>query len=352
MPPFFEGDKVSDLYLHVGLLILLLLFILVLVARVPMLRGQGQLAGGGSVLNVFYVIGSLLIAAGYMAELMLDPEAKLQDVPAGASPSGVRGLYLACLCCGAIMWTCSAGLSFAEARTGRRSGRSLRLWLMLAMLHACLRLAADVERVATSAVSIGDRSPLVRMATCVLSVALGLCALCEPDSPSEDAYAHNATFRSFSGATGLSTSLNARLLPSEGPASPQGLGSPRGAGSTERGLRNTEATASYWSRWTFSWLSGILRLGSRRALEQTDLYDLQVEDATAYNSAKLSDAWQREQQRRPGKGVFLRAFHSAYGRYFWVTGVFQVVNTALMFANPILINTLVKYLSGEVSAPG
>jgi hypothetical protein len=350
LPPFFEGDRVSDLYLHVWLMLMLVLFVFVLGARVPMLRGPRKLAGGGWILHTVYVLGSLLIAAGYVAELVLDPNAKLQDIPEGGSPSGVRGLYLGCLVCGALAWSCAAGVSFAEARSGRRSGRSLRLWLMLAMLHAFLRLASDVDRLVTSTVSIGDHTVIVRLATCVLSIVLGLCALCEPDSPSEDAYMHNATFRSFSAMTTAPTaSLNARLLPSEGPAS----GSPQAAVPGElKGPRNTEATASYWSRWTFSWLSGILRLGSRRALEQTDLYELQIEDATAYNSAKLAAAWQREQRVRPGKGIFLRAFHFAYGKYFWVTGIFQAVNTALMFANPILINTLVKYLSGEVRKGG
>ena len=54
------------------------------------------------------------------------------------------------------------------------------------------------------------------------------------------------------------------------------------------------------------------------------------------------------QVRAPAKGVFLRAFHAAYGRYFWVTGIFQGVNTLLMFANPLLINILVQYLAGEI----
>ena len=46
--------------------------------------------------------------------------------------------------------------------------------------------------------------------------------------------------------------------------------------------------------------------------------------------------------QQPGAGVFLRAFHAAYGRNFWVTGVFQIVNTALLFASPLLINLLTR----------
>jgi len=264
IPPFFAGDRVDDLYLNVGLPILLLLFIPVLMARVPALRSRASLAGTSVKLQYLYFVGSLLVAASYVAEVVLDPEAKRQDVPAGASPSGMRGFYLGCLWCGALGWLGCAGVAFAESRSGRHSGRSLRLWMMTAMLHASLRFASDVERLASGQTDPADKPTIARLAGFALALLVGLCALCEPDSPSDDAYASGAdVLRSFSGwhaagggvATAASTSLNSRLLAVEAVDAPQVT-------------RNAEATASYWSRWTFSWLSSILRLGSQRALEQ------------------------------------------------------------------------------------
>ena len=44
--------------------------------------------------------------------------------------------------------------------------------------------------------------------------------------------------------------------------------------------------------------------------------------------------------------MFIRAFFAAHGGYFGVTGLYQALNTALMFVNPILIHTIVSYLAG------
>ena len=340
MPPFFTGDRVSDYYLALAQPLLLLLLLLVLAVRVPaLLRSAGGADRAPMALRAVNVVGAALLFAGTVAELVLDPEQDRMDVPPGYSQGAVRGLYLACGSCGAAAWACVLGLALFEARCGRNAGRSTRLWLMLSALLACLRFASDVERLSTGSAPL-DGVARARLGVFAVSAAVGLVALCQPDSPSDAAYAQPAAHSPSAGpaSPGRGSGHGARLLPPAEEAAPA-----EGA----EGKRNKEATASFWSRFTFSWLSGILWLGSRRALEQSDLFSLQTADATAHTSAEMAAAWRWEQRRRPGRGVFLRAFHRAYGPYFWTTGLFQVANTSLMFANPLLINTLVRYLSGE-----
>ena len=340
MPAFFTGDRVSDYYLALAQPLLLLLLLLVLAVRVPaLLRSAGGADRAPMALRAVNVVGAALLFAGTVAELVLDPEQDRMDVPPGYSQGAVRGLYLACGSCGAAAWACVLGLALFEARCGRNAGRSTRLWLMLSALLACLRFASDVERLATGSAPL-DGVARARLGVFAVSAVVGLVALCQPDSPSDAAYAQPAAPSPSAGpaSPGRGSGHGARLLPPAEEAAPA-----EGA----EGKRNKEATASFWSRFTFSWLSGILWLGSRRALEQSDLFSLQTADATAHTSAEMAAAWRWEQRRRPGRGVFLRAFHRAYGPYFWTTGLFQVANTSLMFANPLLINTLVRYLSGE-----
>ena len=85
------------------------------------------------------------------------------------------------------------------------------------------------------------------------------------------------------------------------------------------------AQASIWSRLTFMWCSGILAVGSKRSLEHEDLYELQNVDSTAHNSELLAAAWRREE--RSGRRSFIRAFHRAFGAYFWKT-VSRVTDTS------------------------
>jgi len=145
-------------------------------------------------------------------------------------------------------------------------------------------------------------------------------ALCEPDTPSDRAY--------------VSTEL------------PLLLGQEQERSSTIPLKRNMQATASIWSTLTFSWLSELLSVGAKRSLEHSDLYDLQNFDSTERNGAILLAAWEREV--RLGRKSFIRAFHYAFGGYFWRTGLLKLINDGCIFLNPVLINVIVKYVNGEM----
>ena len=101
---------------------------------------------------------------------------------------------------------------------------------------------------------------VLQLAGFLPSLLLGLAAAFEPDSPNERAYSRDEE------------------TPPE-----------------EKGLKgNAEATASFFSRITFSWLTGLLVTGKARALEHTDLFMLQTRDATKRNYELLLRAWEVE----------------------------------------------------------
>ena len=69
---------------------------------------------------------------------------------------------------------------------------------------------------------------------------------------------------------------------------------------------------------------------------------LQTRDATKRNYELLLRAWEVE-AAGPRKS-YLRAWHVAFGRYFWMTGLLKLINDSCMLLNPILINTIVDYI--------
>ena len=193
-------------------------------------------------------------------------------------PRGIHRFYVACIACGVVAWLTCGCLALAESWTGQYVGRSMRLWFMLAALHACFRFASDVDRFSSMTTDPPYILVVVRLSAFALSLGLGIVALCQPDAPSGASYGPSGRIHCVLTRTQNQVPVSligSRLLSDGGPV--DGLGSQTAAGElAPMDVCNTEATASYWSRFTFSWLSGILRLGSRRALEQSDLYRLQV----------------------------------------------------------------------------
>lgn len=275
LPSFLNGDRVADVYLNAALPVLLLSFVLVVITRVHALHTRRVPTGMTFVFGCSYTTCSLLLAASYVAQLVLDPDSMSQDVPVGVvSPRGMRRFYVACIACGVSAWLACGCLALAEAWAGQYVGRSMRLWFMLAAIHACFRFASDVDRFSRMTIDPPYILVVVRLAAFAMALGLGIVALCQPDAPSGGPCGRNHCFLLMTQRR-VHVSLISRLLSGGGPA--DGLGSQMDAVELDpMGVCNTEATASYWSRFTFSWLSGILRLGSRRALEQSDLYRLQV----------------------------------------------------------------------------
>ena len=193
-----------------------------------------------------------------------------------------------------------------------------------------------------------DERRVIQIGVQGLVVLLGVVGFFQPDTPSERAYTgeeadhvHGGDGRDDGVGSGGDGSLGAHLL---------GAGIING-GTVEAGINaaagsalrpNAEATASFASRLSFSWCSSILALGAKRALEQDDLYDLQINDRTAPSARRLVRNWARERRHKPQRASFWHAGHATFGRYFWATGLIELVRVIAQFAVPQLNRNLLE----------
>ena len=88
-------------------------------------------------------------------------------------------------------------------------------------------------------------------------------------------------------------------------------------------------------------------MGATRALEQDDLYDLQINDRTASSARRLVRNWAHERRQQPKRASFWHAGHATFGRYFWVTGLLELVRVLALFAVPQLNRNLLEYLASD-----
>jgi len=253
--------------------------------------------GGLVALRVFHLMCCLLLFSIYVALLCL-------------TGSGMSTAETIATAAGAAMWAPCALLVCGEMSARVHSGRSLRVWWLLNLVAACYHLYFDLKTAANEWPS-PKLEIWLRLIGFAPSALLGIAAALEPDSPNDLAYTRE----------------------DEVPADEKEL------------LPNAEATASYLSRVTFSWVTPVLKTGKERALEHTDLFALQTADATRHNETTLANAWARESATP--RASYLHAWHAAFGRYFWITGLLKMVNDGMMLLNPVLINTIVAYIDGK-----
>ena len=166
----------------------------------------------------------------------------------------------------------------------------------------------------------------MRLAGALPALVLAVAALLEPDTDSDAAYRGRGGSDQL-GATGAAPSGGAT------------------GGATGGGTRSGAATASIWSALTFSWVSPLLKAGSKDPLEHEQLFSLQTEDTTAYQASMLDAGWQREVSS--GRNSFFRATHWAFGGYFWCTGLIKLINDVAIFINPFFINVIVSYIDNK-----
>ncbi|KAL1499953.1 hypothetical protein AB1Y20_012634 [Prymnesium parvum] len=279
-------------------------------------------AGGARQNNRLVLFASFACAAAlcgsFVALIVLDPP-QYTDAAEGFRTDAFR---LVCWVAAAAMWASCALLLLAEACAGRRSPLSLRWWLVANVLVAATRFLQDVQREATQ----WTDATTLRVAAFAPAMLLFLLAILEPRMPPEDELEEDAEGEAAEGG-GLSPARE----PSEASHTPR---------------RSTESSCSIFSQLYFSWLSPILFAGAVRPLEHADLFALAKRDGTAYNSKKLLMAWRRRREMSAAAS-FVAAWRDAYGRQFAWMGVLKLVSDCLLFVSPILVNDLIKYVSGD-----
>eukprot|EP00300_Choanocystis_sp_HF-7_P014604 c18745_g1_i2.p1 GENE.c18745_g1_i2~~c18745_g1_i2.p1 ORF type:complete len:1536 (+),score=408.64 c18745_g1_i2:44-4651(+) len=241
----------------------------------------------------------------------------------------VDGHFTKCLkigdVCAVVAWAVDSSVIFIQGRHGRRAGRAERLWWLLAFAVAGARLRTDITSIKERDASDGIHcthelclvATILRLCTFPSYFFLGACGLFQRDTlPAE--------YKSLSRAPLLD------------------------AGSTSYGTEEVELKqtglkhASLYERLTYSWINPLLKTGSKIALDHNHMNALPPEDTANDSVELLLQGWAKY-----GQGPhpsFFRAMHHAFGVYFWITGLYKVINDVCVFVGPILLNRVITFL--------
>ncbi len=330
LPPLVVDDAINDVYLTAGLVLVLLIFVPLGSARLPALRtrrneeplllNSDTAAAFTSTLKKLPLAEPDLPRALKLSQLCLVASCVLLSadyatlLALGILDAAISTVQIVTSAAAMVVWALAAALVATELRNRRASGRALRLWLLLNLLRAILIAHRDVKAITRHTGPAAYE--IAQLAGLLPSLFCGVIAAFQPDTPSARAYADDAPVS------------RAATDQSDAPCAQR--------------KRNTEASASFASRLTFSWLSPLLVTGSRRALEHADLYELQLFDSTRTNARTLALAWQR-QMASGGKSLFV-ALRQGFGLYFVMTGLCKLANDLMVFVTPMCINIIVEYI--------
>ncbi|KNE66220.1 hypothetical protein AMAG_10458 [Allomyces macrogynus ATCC 38327] len=117
------------------------------------------------------------------------------------------------------------------------------------------------------------------------------------------------------------------------------------------------------SRLCFSWLTPLMRLGTRRPLELTDMYKLPESLLTKANSRRVEKVWAEERRGArttstarsvadPARPPLLqRAIWRAYGSQWLIAGLFGLINVAAQVMTPVVLEQLLRYMQDGAARP-
>ena len=160
-------------------------------------------------------------------------------------------------------WTFSSLIVYHESRYDLTAGRLLRLWWVLLLIPASIRLRTDILALRSdgpeSDWTMKESARIVRIVSFLPQI-----------------------FLSFAGIIANDSDLAKGYQPLEGYPMQEDPG---------EGPSTYEDAGGCWTTYTFSWMTPLLREGTQTAIERNQLYRLQTEDCTAVNYSKLSAAW-------------------------------------------------------------
>lgn len=117
-------------------------------------------------------------------------------------------------------------------------------------------------------------------------------------------------------------------------------------------MRTPEESAMIWSRATFSWLTPLIKAGYKQPLQLSHLWRLNPKQRTKVVGAKFQRCWNAEIARNPSNPSMVRAFHKAFGPYFYRAGIWMLIQNICQYAPPLLLREMILYIQSRGSGSG
>ncbi|KAK7154854.1 hypothetical protein R3I93_009716 [Phoxinus phoxinus] len=109
---------------------------------------------------------------------------------------------------------------------------------------------------------------------------------------------------------------------------------------------NPAATANLFSQIFFCWLNPLFRIGSKRRLEEDDMFKVLEEDGSKRLGEKLQSCWDHEVEKATKElrtPKLTKAIIRCYWKSYSVLGVFTLIEEVIKVIQPVLLGQLIRY---------
>ncbi|KAF9178380.1 hypothetical protein BGZ50_007768, partial [Haplosporangium sp. Z 11] len=103
-----------------------------------------------------------------------------------------------------------------------------------------------------------------------------------------------------------------------------------------------EDEANIFSIASFHWVTGLMRKGYAKPLTMDDLWVLRKEDRSKNVSTTFANAWEKELRKE--NPSLIRAISNAFGRPFYIAGIWKAANDVLGFLQPVLLREMLRFV--------
>jgi ATP-binding cassette, subfamily C (CFTR/MRP), member 1 len=112
----------------------------------------------------------------------------------------------------------------------------------------------------------------------------------------------------------------------------------------EKMEKSPEYSATWFSRATYHYLQDLFSRGQKQPLEMDDLYVLDFENQTDSIEKCFQQAWNKQDQKKGPIFKVFSAFSDAFGKDFYLAGIYLLFYNILNAGTPIVLQLLLRWL--------
>lgn len=119
---------------------------------------------------------------------------------------------------------------------------------------------------------------------------------------------------------------------------------------TNNNYFSAESDSNIFKKFLFMWVTPLLDLGSKKPLEMEDLLN-PPSDLKAENAFPIFEKhWKKELEKEVQNRSILRAIFKSFGWQWALAGVFQLFETAFLFAGPFFLDRILDYIQDPTNS--